>query len=77
MQKQIHGRLADALLFLSDEIFESDSFELPLSRTDLGDYIHATRESVTRTLSRLKADGLINMQGRIITLVDKKNARAY
>jgi CRP/FNR family transcriptional regulator len=72
MQKQIHGRLADALLFLSDEIFESDSFELPLSRSDLGDYIQATRESVTRALSRLKADGLIDMQGRQINLVDKK-----
>lgn len=72
MQKQIHGRLADALLFLSDEIFESDSFELPLSRADLGDYIHATRESVTRALSRLKADGLIDMQGRQISLVNKK-----
>lgn len=72
MQKQIHGRLADALLFLSDEIFESDSFELPLSRADLGDYIHATRESVSRTLSRLKADGLIDMQGRQISLVNKK-----
>lgn len=72
MQKQIHGRLADALLFLADEIFLSDSFELPLSRSDLGDYIHATRESVTRTLSRMKSDGLIQMQGRLITLADKE-----
>jgi len=72
MQKQIHGRLADALIFLSEEIFESESFELPLSRADLGDYIYATRESVSRALSRLKTDGLIEMQGRSIQIMDMK-----
>ena len=71
MQKQIHGRLADALLFLADEIFFSDTFDLPLSHSDLGDYIHATRESVTRALSRFKADGLIQVKGHRISLIGK------
>ena len=75
MQKQIHGRLADALLFLADEIFEADSFDLPLSQSDLGDYIHATRESVTRTLGRLKADGLIQVKGKNIKLIEKEMLR--
>jgi len=75
MQKQIHGRLADALLFLADEIFEADSFDLPLSQSDLGDYIHATRESVTRTLGRLKADGLIQVKGKNIKLTEKDMLR--
>ncbi|HOI31960.1 MAG: Crp/Fnr family transcriptional regulator [Bacteroidales bacterium] len=75
MQKQIHGRLADALLFLADEIFEADSFELPLSQSDFGDYIHATRESVSRTLGRLKADGLIQVKGKKINLIEKDMLR--
>ena len=31
-QKQMHGRMADALLFMADSVFNADSFDLPLSR---------------------------------------------
>lgn len=70
-QKQIHGRVADALLLLSNEIFQSDSFQMPLNRNDLGDFVHARRESVTRTLTRFKKDQLISIKGKTIELLNK------
>lgn len=36
-RKQLHGRMADILLCLSDRIFKSREFNLPLSRNDLGE----------------------------------------
>ncbi len=38
-QKQLHGRLADILLCLSNRIFRSKTFELPLSRADFPIFI--------------------------------------
>lgn len=71
MQKQIHGRLADALLFFANDIFQSEHFRMPLSRSEIGDFIHATRESVTRSMTSFKKDGLIEIAGRNITILDK------
>ncbi|MDP2335419.1 MAG: Crp/Fnr family transcriptional regulator [Bacteroidota bacterium] len=69
-QKQLHGRLADILLCLSNRIFKSNSFELPLSRADLGDLTGMSTESVIRMMKDFKKDGLIDMHGKNIELLD-------
>jgi CRP/FNR family transcriptional regulator, polysaccharide utilization system transcription regulator len=69
-QKQLHGRLADILLCLSNKIFKSSSFELPLSRADLGDLTGMSTESVIRMMKEFKDDGLIGMHCKSIELLD-------
>lgn len=69
-QKQLHGRLADILLCLSNRIFKSKSFELPLSRADLGDLTGMSTESVIRMMKEFKDDGLIGMHCKSIELLD-------
>jgi CRP/FNR family transcriptional regulator len=69
-QKQLHGRLADILLCLSNKIFKSNSFELPLSRADLGDLTGMSTESVIRMMKEFKDDGLIDMHCKSIELLD-------
>jgi CRP/FNR family transcriptional regulator, polysaccharide utilization system transcription regulator len=69
-QKQLHGRLADILLCLANKIFKSNSFELPLSRADLGDLTGMSTESVIRMMKEFKDDGLIEMQCKSIELLD-------
>jgi len=69
-QKQLHGRLADILLCLSNRIFKSTSFELPLSRADLGDLTGMSTESVIRMMKEFKDDGLIDMHCKDIELLD-------
>lgn len=69
-QKQLHGRLADILLCLSNRIFKSKSFELPLSRADLGDLTGMSTESVIRMMKEFKNDGLIDMHCKSIELLD-------
>lgn len=69
-QKQLHGRLADILLCLSNRIFKSSSFELPLSRADLGDLTGMSTESVIRMMKEFKEDGLIGMHCKSIELLD-------
>lgn len=69
-QKQLHGRLADILLCLSTRIFKAKSFDLPLSRADLGDLTGMSTESVIRMMKEFKDDGLIAMHCKSIELLD-------
>ena len=69
-KKQLHGRLADILLCLSNKIFKSNSFDLPLSRADLGDLTGMSTESVIRMMKDFKDVGLIEMDCKKIELLD-------
>lgn len=69
-QKQLHGRLADILLCLSRKIFKTESFDLPLSRSDLSDLTSMSTESVIRILKDFKDDQIIDMNNKSITLLD-------
>jgi CRP/FNR family transcriptional regulator len=69
-QKQANGRVADALLYLSKEIFDNNSFAMPFSRQELGDWIGVTRESISRILAEFNATGIIRQEGRAITILN-------
>jgi CRP/FNR family transcriptional regulator, polysaccharide utilization system transcription regulator len=69
-QKQLHGRLADILLCLSRKIFNSESFDLPLSRSDLSELTSMSTESVIRIMKDFKDDGIIDINNKSISLLD-------
>ncbi|WP_321371205.1 Crp/Fnr family transcriptional regulator [uncultured Draconibacterium sp.] len=68
--KQMHGRMADILLCLSQRIFKTDAFSLPLSRSDLAELTGMSTESVIRVMKDFKEDGLISFEGKDVELVD-------
>lgn len=70
MQKQLHGRMADILLCLSQRIFKHTTFHLPLSRNDLGELTGMSTESVIRIFKDFKDNGLISVKGKTIELLD-------
>ena len=56
---------------------DPNTIELPMTRTDIGDFLGLTIETVSRTFSKLKALGLIEIdQGTIIRLVDTDQIEA-
>ncbi len=69
-QKQVDGRLADTILFFSDEVNKSKSFQIPLSRNDLAALICATRESVTRSIKDLSDIGTIRVKGKSFEILN-------
>lgn len=68
--KQMHGRLADILLCLSQRIFQQEAFSLPLTRSDLADLTGMSTESVVRVMKDFKDDKLIETDGKEITLLN-------
>ncbi len=68
--KQLHGRLADILLCLSERIFNQKSFDLPLSRIELAELTGMSTESVIRVMKDFKDDGLIETSGKQIKIIN-------
>lgn len=72
-QKQINGRLADVILFFSEEIYENALiFNMPLSRSDMAAFICTTRESVTRAIKDLVDGETIRVSGKKFEILDLK-----
>ncbi len=70
-QKQVDGRLADNIIFFSEEINNSaKSFKIPLSRNDLAALVCATRESVTRAIKDLSDINTIRVKGKHFEIIN-------
>lgn len=65
-QKQMHGRMADALIMLSEEIYHSSQFEIPLNRQDLADMTAMSKDSAIRVLKEFEKDGIAHIKGRTV-----------
>jgi len=70
-QKQIPGRVAETLLCFSEKIFEKTNFTLPLTRGEMGDLIGTSRESVSRMLTDLSNEKVIEINGNEISIINK------
>jgi CRP-like cAMP-binding protein len=72
VQKRMSGRLADALLYFSDDIFKSDDYEMILSRQDLGDMTSMAKECVVRILKEFEESGVVYSDSSKIKILDKE-----
>jgi CRP-like cAMP-binding protein len=70
-QKQLHGSLAETLIYLSESIYHSDSYHLSLTRAELGEMVGTTRETVTRILHEYTENGFISIQGKNIRILNR------
>ncbi len=68
-QKQIRGRVAEALLFFCNDIYENERFIIPISREEFGNLIDTSRESVSRVLSEFNNEKLIEIEGRMVNIL--------
>lgn len=72
-QKHIRGRLAESLLFLKDTYgFEEDgkTLKIYLSREDIANLSSMTTSNAIRTLSNFSQEGVIELNGRKIGILD-------
>jgi len=67
-KKQVPGRIAEILLLFSKNIYKSNEFTLPLSRSEIASYVQTTKESVSRTLTEFRNDRIIELDDKNIVL---------
>jgi len=70
-QKNIRGRVADSLLYLS-KLNNSDSFQIFMTRKELGELSAISEENTVRLLTEFKKEGIIDMNGKEIQILDKR-----
>jgi len=68
-QKQIRGRIAETLIYLSD-INQSNKFNIQLSRKEIGEMIAISEENAVRLLSEFAKEKIISIKGREIEIID-------
>lgn len=74
-QKHIRGRLAEALLVLKETYgYESDNCTLKvcLTREDIANLSNMTTANAIRTLSNFASEGIVELDGKRIKIIDKK-----
>jgi CRP-like cAMP-binding protein len=75
-RKHVYGRMADVILYLSNQIYNSSDFELSISRQDLADLSGITKESAIRVMKKFKDDNLITLEGNHLIILDKSKLEA-
>jgi CRP-like cAMP-binding protein len=70
----VRQRVADALLSLSDKYREEgeERFTMSISRNDLASLVGTATESLIRSLSDLKDEGLISIKGSQVSIENHK-----
>ena len=68
--KEVPGRLASYLLYLSQEQDEATTVSLPISKGQLASLLGTIPETLSRILSKMSNSGLIEVSGGNITLLD-------
>ncbi len=76
-QKTVRERLAEVLLLLKDnfDVDESNTLQISLTREELANMVGTATESIIRLLSEFKQDGLIELKGRRIKILDVATMR--
>jgi CRP/FNR family transcriptional regulator len=70
--KQMRGKLASALLYLSQpEFMEEDVFQY-LTRQDIGDFASIPAESAIKFLKELEKEGILKLEGKDIVIRDQR-----
>jgi len=69
--KQMRGKLASALLYLSSEEFlEEDVFRY-LTRQDIADFASITIESAVKFIKEFEKEGILKLMGKDIKIINK------
>lgn len=71
-ERNLNGRIAYLLNYFSSQIYTSNTFELPITRKEIGEYIGMSTENIIRSMSSLKKEGIIDIRGKIIEITNPK-----
>lgn len=69
--KEIPARLASYLIYLADQQEKEESIELTISKGQLASILGTIPETLSRMFAKLSGQGLIRVDGRKITLLDR------
>lgn len=66
----VHGRIADILIFLWENVYRDSDYEFTLTRKEISEFAACSHENVISVLSTYNKEGLIGFEGRKIIIKD-------
>ena len=75
--RQIEARLADWLLQHRSDAAGAEPFVLPVSKKVLAGQLGVTSETLSRTFARFRREGLVEVEGPRIAVLNHAGLRAY
>ncbi len=69
--KQMRGKLASALLYLSSEEFPEENVFQYLTRQDIADFASITIESAVKFIKEFENDGILKLNGKDLKIINK------
>ena len=69
--KNARGKIADMILRMANDIYESLTFTIALSRQEIADFVGLSMENTIRILKEFETDKLIKLNGRSFEVLDK------
>ena len=70
--KNMEARIAEAILYLVNEVYYSRVFRLTISRQELAELAGLSKESTSRILSQFKEQEILKIKGKEFEVLDKK-----
>ena len=74
-QKQMHGRMADALIYLSEDIYKKTTIGEEITRQDIAEYTCMSKDSAIRVLKEFERDHIVSLPGRQIEVLDSNKLK--
>ena len=70
--KQVNGRVADLIIYLSEKVYKEKDFAMTLTRKELAEFAGCSQENIIHTLRRFHKEGVINTNGKRNKILDNK-----
>jgi CRP/FNR family transcriptional regulator len=71
-QKQLNGRIADAVLHFANNVYQADEFNMQFTRRDVADFCGMSTESAIRILKEFHNDKIVNINGKSLKIISKQ-----
>lgn len=75
--KEVPGRLASHLLYLSEEQRNRDQVTLDIPKGQLASLLGTSPETLSRIFTKMNEEGIIRLQGKVISLLDRERLEAF
>jgi CRP/FNR family transcriptional regulator len=68
--KQVHGRIADIIIYLADHVYKSHKFTISFTKKEISEFAACSHENVITTLSKMHREGIISFEGKVLEIKD-------
>jgi len=74
-QKQVNGRIAEAILYLCNNIYTRNPFKLTISKYDIAEMTSMSKDTAIRVLRSFHEEKIISIENELITILDQEKLK--